>query len=62
MPRIFNAIRQRLLKENRFTRYLVYAVGEIVLVVNRSFIRPRPPASAFPPAGTAFPPPRPVSP
>ncbi|MCB0791238.1 MAG: hypothetical protein H6595_03630 [Flavobacteriales bacterium] len=33
MPRIFNSIRQRLLKENRFTRYLVYAVGEIVLVV-----------------------------
>lgn len=33
MPRIFNTIRQRLLKENRFTRYLVYAVGEIVLVV-----------------------------
>ena len=33
MPRIFNIIRQRLLKENRLTRYLVYAVGEIVLVV-----------------------------
>lgn len=33
MPRIFNAIRQRLLKENRLTRYLIYAVGEIVLVV-----------------------------
>ncbi|MCW5898561.1 MAG: hypothetical protein KIT10_04765 [Flavobacteriales bacterium] len=33
MPRIFNAIRQRLLKENRLTRYLLYAVGEILLVV-----------------------------
>ncbi|HRD52542.1 MAG TPA: DUF6090 family protein [Flavobacteriales bacterium] len=33
MPRLFNTIRQRLLKENRLTRYLVYAVGEIVLVV-----------------------------
>ncbi|MBK9177590.1 MAG: hypothetical protein IPM46_14910 [Flavobacteriales bacterium] len=33
MPRIFNSIRQRLLKENRFTRYLVYAIGEILLVV-----------------------------
>lgn len=33
MARIFNSIRQRLLKENRFTRYLIYAVGEIVLVV-----------------------------
>ncbi|MCW5898564.1 MAG: hypothetical protein KIT10_04780 [Flavobacteriales bacterium] len=33
MPRIFNAIRQRLLKESRLTRYLVYAVGEILLVV-----------------------------
>ena len=33
MARIFNSIRQRLLKENRFTRYLVYAAGEILLVV-----------------------------
>jgi hypothetical protein len=33
MARIFNSIRQRLLKENRLTRYLVYAIGEIVLVV-----------------------------
>lgn len=33
MPRVFNSIRQRLLKENRFTRYLLYAVGEIVLVM-----------------------------
>ena len=33
MARIFNSIRQRLLKENRLTRYLVYAVGEILLVV-----------------------------
>lgn len=33
MARIFNTIRQRLLKENRLTRYLVYAIGEIVLVV-----------------------------
>ncbi len=33
MARIFNSIRQRLLKESRFTRYLVYAIGEIVLVV-----------------------------
>jgi hypothetical protein len=33
MARIFNTIRQRLLKENRLTRYLIYAIGEIVLVV-----------------------------
>jgi len=40
MARIFNSIRQRLLAQNlpdrqagRFTRYLIYAVGEIVLVV-----------------------------
>lgn len=33
MARVFNSIRQRLLKENRLTRYLIYAVGEIVLVV-----------------------------
>jgi hypothetical protein len=33
MARIFNTIRQRLLAQNRLTRYLVYAIGEIVLVV-----------------------------
>ncbi|MBK8498943.1 MAG: hypothetical protein IPL52_09030 [Flavobacteriales bacterium] len=33
MPRIFNTIRHRLLKENRLTRYLVYAIGEIFLVM-----------------------------
>ncbi len=33
MARIFNTIRQRLLKENRFTRYLVHATGEIALVM-----------------------------
>ncbi len=33
MARIFNSIRQRLLKENRLTRYVVYAVGEIFLVM-----------------------------
>ena len=33
MSRIFNKIRQNLLAQNRFTRYLVYAIGEIVLVV-----------------------------
>ncbi len=33
MAHIFNSIRQRLLAQNRFTRYLVYAAGEILLVV-----------------------------
>jgi hypothetical protein len=33
MSRIFNSIRQRLLAQNRFTRYILYAIGEIVLVV-----------------------------
>lgn len=33
MIRIFRTIRQRLLAQSRFTRYLIYAVGEIVLVV-----------------------------
>jgi len=33
MARIFNSIRQRMLAQNRFTRYMVYAIGEIVLVV-----------------------------
>lgn len=33
MIRFFRSIRQKLLVENRFTKYLVYALGEIVLVV-----------------------------
>jgi hypothetical protein len=33
MIQFFRKIRQKLLSENRFSRYLVYAVGEIVLVV-----------------------------
>ena len=33
MIKLFRRIRQRLLTENRFSKYLLYAVGEIVLVV-----------------------------
>ncbi len=33
MTRFFRAIRQRLLAQGRITRYLTYAIGEIVLVV-----------------------------
>lgn len=33
MIKFFRNIRQRLLRENRFTRYLIYALGEIILVV-----------------------------
>lgn len=33
MFRLFRQLRQRLLAENRFSRYLLYAVGEIALVV-----------------------------
>ncbi|MCP9198593.1 DUF6090 family protein [Gramella sp. GC03-9] len=33
MIKFFRNIRRRLLRENRFTRYLLYAVGEIILVV-----------------------------
>lgn len=33
MISLFRKIRQKLLKENRVTRYLVYALGEILLVV-----------------------------
>ncbi|MEM9050967.1 MAG: DUF6090 family protein [Bacteroidota bacterium] len=33
MIKFFRTIRQRLLAENRFSRYLLYAIGEIVLVV-----------------------------
>jgi len=33
MIKLFRTIRQRMLKENRFSRYFLYAIGEIVLVV-----------------------------
>ena len=33
MIKFFRRIRQKLLSENRLTRYLIYAIGEIVLVV-----------------------------
>ncbi len=33
MIKIFRRIRQRLLTENKFSRYLLYAMGEIILVV-----------------------------
>ncbi|MGB5404789.1 MAG: DUF6090 family protein [Robiginitalea sp.] len=33
MLRFFRTLRQRLLTENKFSRYLLYAVGEILLVV-----------------------------
>ncbi len=33
MIKLFRKIRQKLLSENKFTKYLLYAIGEIVLVV-----------------------------
>ena len=33
MLRLFRQLRQRLLSENKFSRYLLYAIGEIFLVV-----------------------------
>lgn len=33
MLKIFRKIRQELLSENKFTKYLLYAIGEIILVV-----------------------------
>ena len=33
MIKFFRQIRQKLLTENKFSKYLIYAVGEIVLVV-----------------------------
>lgn len=33
MIKFFRKIRQKLLSENRFTKYLLYAIGEIILVV-----------------------------
>jgi hypothetical protein len=33
MPKVFRKLRQKLLGENRFKKYVIYALGEIVLVV-----------------------------
>lgn len=33
MIKFFRHIRKRLIRENRFSKYLLYAIGEIVLVV-----------------------------
>ncbi len=33
MIKFFRRIRQKLLSENKFSKYLLYAIGEIVLVV-----------------------------
>jgi len=33
MIKFFRHIRQKLLEENRFSKYLLYAIGEIILVV-----------------------------
>ena len=33
MIKFFRKIRQKLLAENRFSKYLLYAIGEIILVV-----------------------------
>ncbi len=33
MPKFFRKIRRTLLKENRFSKYLLYVIGEVVLVV-----------------------------
>lgn len=33
MAKLFRHIREKLVRENRFTRYIVYAIGEIILVV-----------------------------
>ena len=33
MIKFFRKIRQNLLTENKFSKYLIYAIGEIILVV-----------------------------
>ncbi|MEO9887119.1 MAG: DUF6090 family protein [Balneola sp.] len=33
MLKFFRKIRQKLLSENKFSKYLIYAIGEIILVV-----------------------------
>ncbi|MBO6709986.1 MAG: hypothetical protein JJ892_00225 [Balneola sp.] len=39
MLKFFRKIRQKLLSENKFSKYLIYAVGEIVLMRN-AFLSP----------------------
>ncbi len=39
MLKFFGKIRKGLLTENKVSKYLLYAIGEIVLVVNRYFNR-----------------------
>jgi len=38
MIRFFRTIRQNMIKENRFSRYFLYAIGEIILVVVGIFL------------------------
>jgi hypothetical protein len=38
MIKLFRKIRQKLLTENKFSKYLIYAIGEIILVVIGIFI------------------------
>tara|TARA_R110001632_G_scaffold43376_1_gene109922 strand:+ start:78612 stop:78830 length:219 start_codon:yes stop_codon:yes gene_type:complete len=38
MIKFFRKIRQKLLSENKFSKYLIYAIGEIILVVIRILI------------------------
>ncbi len=33
MPRVFNVIRKKMLNSNRVSKYLLNAIGEVVLVV-----------------------------
>lgn len=33
MIKFFRTIRQKMLNENKFSKYLIYAIGEIILVV-----------------------------
>lgn len=38
MIKFFRKIRQKMLTENKFSKYLLYAIGEIILVVIRILI------------------------
>lgn len=33
MIKFFRKIRQKMLTENKFSKYLIYAIGEIILVI-----------------------------
>ena len=38
MIKFFRKIRQNMIKENRASKYILYAIGEIILVITSAFV------------------------